>query len=122
MSTGSTVDSSVRLAHPNQAEALGGGAHRGQVGDVGRDGLLEQAGTQEVEREVAGARADLETTDQRLRALAESLAQLAHHLHAPLRPVVDAPLRVVAVSRQVVIADVGVQDLMLRLLEHCGGG
>ena len=114
-----------RLDRGRQAEALGGGGQRLQ--HPGRDvcchHLVEPAVAQQVQREVAGAGADLEAASVRVRAVAaQRLVHLAEHLDGALAAEVDAPFGVVGVRREVVIADVRVQDLLRGLLRHDDGG
>ena len=101
-------------------------AHAGGVGlqhvdhplrDVGGDGAAHDAGGEQVQREVAGAGADLQRPRERAGRRSQQLVDLAEHLRAPDLAVVDAPLAVVARRRGVVIADVDVVDL-LRLAAH----
>ena len=113
----------LRLARgglDGQAE-LGRGAlelaqHPG--GDVGGHGLADHPGPQQVEREVAGAGADLEGSGVAARLVPERLAQLARDLCLADGAVVDAPLRVVVLGGQVVVADVCVPDGLGRLHER----
>ena len=82
-------------------------------GDVGGREPVEQAALEQVEPEVPGARADLERVAQRLRGPgAERLRHLRPHLALAERPEVDPPLGVVVGGRRVVIAGVGVLDLL----------
>jgi hypothetical protein len=85
--------------------------------DVSRDGRAHDARLHEVEREVAGAGADLEAALVHPDRLAERLAQLAGHLLAAGLLVGDPPLRVVRLRGHVVVARVDVLDRLCR-----GGG
>ena len=77
-------------------------------------------GAQQVEREVAGAGADLERARRSAAgSCAERLAELAGDLRLADVAVVDAPLRVVVLGGEVVVADVGVADARRRV---CMGG
>src|SRR5262249_2210000 len=79
--------------------------------DVGRGRSLDQARLQQIEREVAGSRADLECVTERLLGQAtQRLAQLAGGLVAPDLSEVDSPLRVVRGRRAVVVALVDLLD------------
>jgi hypothetical protein len=92
-------------------------------GHVRGDDLVEPALAEQVEGEVPGARADLEPAAVRFPAVAaERLLHLAQHLSGALGPVVDAPLGVVRVRRQVVVAHVGFEDFVRGLLRHGDGG
>ena len=74
-------------------------------GDVGRGEALEAAQLHQVQREVAGAGADLQGMRERLRGpLPQRLDQLLPDLVAPDRPEVDAPLGVVLGRGGVVVA------------------
>ena len=66
----------------------------------------------QVEREVAGAGADLQRAGERAGVAAEQLLDLAEHLRAPDLAEVDAPLGVVVGRRDVVVAAVDVEDLV----------
>ena len=81
---------------------------------------VDHAGADQVDDEVAGPGADLERAPEARRLAAQRLAELAQHLALALGVVGDAPLGVVARGRQVVVADVGVEDLSL--LPPCGAG
>jgi hypothetical protein len=83
-------------------------------GDVGADRRLDDARLHQVEREVAGARADLQRARERAGTPAEQLLDLAEHLRAADVAEVDAPLRVVVGRRDVVVAAVDVEDLVGR--------
>ena len=98
-----------------QAQALGVGRERREHArrDVAAGGLLDQAGAQQVEREVAGSRADLERARVVAGRAAECLAHLREHLLAADLAEVDAPLGVVVVGRDVVVARVDVADLLV---------
>ena len=71
------------------------------------------AGLQQVEAEVARARADLQRARERPGARAEQLGDLAQHLLLADLAERDAPLGVVGVRRHVVVAAVDVEDLVL---------
>ena len=74
---------------------------------------LDQPGAQQVQREVARAGADLERARVAARPrAAERLAHLRQHLVVPELAEVDAPLGVVVVGRDVVVARVDVADLL----------
>ena len=68
--------------------------------DVRGHRLADHAGAQQVEREVAGARADLERARVAARLVPERLAELAGHLRLADVAVADAPLRVVVLRRR----------------------
>ncbi len=106
---------SARAVRTSSAEALGvAGQHAHHArGDVGAGRFRHDAGLEQVEAEVAGAGTDL----QRPRVSAvelgsDELAELAEHLGLPDLAEVDAPLRVVARRRDVVIPGVDVPDLL----------
>ena len=80
--------------------------------DVGARRMLDDTRAHEVQREVAGAGADLEHALEAARLAAEGLAQLADDLGLAGGAEVDAPLRVVAGGRPVVVARVDVTDLL----------
>ena len=91
--------------------------------DVGARRAADLAGEQEVQREVAGARPDLERVAERPGAAGEDLPELAHDLLEPAGAEVDAPLGVVARGRVVVVARVDVADrLRCGRGRHGGGG
>ena len=90
-------------------------------GDVGGDRRPDHPSRHPVEREVARAVADLERALVAARLAAERLAQLAPDLGLADRAVVDAPLGVVVLGGEVVVADVGVPD-GLRGLHRPGEG
>src|SRR6185312_13814358 len=97
------------------AERVGGGAellqHAG--GDVGRGEALDDPELDQVEREVAGAGADLQGVAEGLApASAERLDQLQPHLLLAGVAEVDPPLGVVFVRRRVVVAGVDVLDVL----------
>jgi hypothetical protein len=87
--------------------------------DVGRHRLAHHAGAQQVQREVAGAGADLERPPIAPRLVPERLSELALDLRLADLAVVDSPLRVVVVGGEVVVADVRVPDA-LRALHRPG--
>ena len=77
---------------PERRGALGQGLEHPRR-DVGRGRPLDQPELQQVEREIAGARADLERVAERARGLApERLDQLRLHLGLADLAVVDTPL------------------------------
>jgi hypothetical protein len=78
--------------------------------DVGGHGLADDAGTQQVQREVASAGADLERAVERPDRLPERLAQFADDMPPPLLLVGDSPLGVVLARCDVVVAGVDVLD------------
>ena len=80
--------------------------------DIRADARADHAVLHQVEREVARAGADLERARERPRPPPEQLLDLAEHLRAADRAEVDAPLRVVAAGRHVVVAAVDVEDLL----------
>ena len=83
--------------------------------DVAAGGVLDQPAEQQVEREVAGPRADLERArDSAPRLAAERLAELREDLALAELAEVDAPLGVVVVRGNVVVARVRVADLARR--------
>ena len=72
---------------------------------------LSEAGLQKIEREVAGAGADLERIAERpIGNAAEGLAQLAGHLSLADVSEVDPPLRVIGGRRHIVVALIDVLD------------
>ena len=75
-------------------------------------GVVDHARLQQVQGEVAGARADLQRAAEAAAVLAERLSQLAEHLRLADLAEVDAPLGVVAGGRAVVVAGVDVADLL----------
>src|SRR4029450_2484490 len=79
--------------------------------DVGGHSLADHTGAEQVQREVAGARADLERPGGMVRLPPKRLAQLAGDLRLPDGVVLDSPLRVVAWGGEVVVAQVGVANL-----------
>ena len=81
----------------------------------------DQPGEHQVEREVAGARADLQGALEAGGLAAERLAHLGGDLRLADVAEVDAPLGVVVVGRHVVVAGVDVADL-LRVGKGCHGG
>jgi hypothetical protein len=103
-----------------EPDAVGVGGQRREHPrrDVRADGLPQHVGEHQIQREVAGARADLQTAgEDRQLAAAQRLAQLAENLPLPGRTEFDAPLAVVLVGRCVVIAGVDLADL-----RRCGRG
>jgi hypothetical protein len=90
--------------------------------DVGAGRALHAAVEQEVEREVAGAGADLERVAVARRVRAERLAQLAHDLLDPDRAELDPPLGVVRRGGVVVVAGVDVEDLLDGCRRRHSGG
>jgi hypothetical protein len=104
-----------------EAQALGGPRQLLQhpCRDVGGGEALDHAELQQVEREVAGAGADLQPRAEALAvASPQRLEQLCAHLFLPGVAEVDAPLGVVFVGRRVVVAGVDVFDV----LRGGGGG
>jgi hypothetical protein len=83
--------------------------------DVRGHRLAHHSGAQQVEREVAGTGSDFERALVVPWLVPERLAQLAGDLRLADLAVVDAPLRVVVLGREVVVADVGVPDAVGRL-------
>ncbi len=102
---------SVRTSSPS-ARALAASVVEHARRDVAAGRLADQPGAQQVEREVAGARADLERAREVSGLPAERLAQLRDDLLAADLAEVDAPLGVVVVGRDVVVARVRVADLL----------
>ena len=96
-----------------QAELLGVRAQRGEHArrDVGARGLADQPGAKQVQREVAGARADLQGARPAVGPVADRLVDLREHLLATHLAEVDAPLGVVVARRHVVVTGVHVADL-----------
>ena len=94
-----------------QAEPLRIALERGQHprADVGARGRAHHAGLQQVEREVAGARADLQRAAERPGSRAEQLGELAEHLAVPDLAERDPPLGVIGLGRHVVVAAVDVR-------------
>jgi hypothetical protein len=80
--------------------------------DVRARRRADHARAQQVEREVARARADLERARERARVRAQELRELAEHLRSADLAEVDPPFRVVVVRRHVVVAAVDVEDLV----------
>jgi hypothetical protein len=80
--------------------------------DVGARRVLDDPGAEQVEREVAGARADLQRARVRAGRRAQQLGELAEHLRPADPAEVDAPLGVVVVGRDVVVAAVDVEDVV----------
>src|SRR4051794_41648895 len=74
--------------------------------------MLDDTCVEEVEREVAGARADLQRARIRARLRAQQLRELAEHLRLADPAEVDAPLGVVVVGRHVVVAAGDVEGLV----------
>ncbi len=122
-----------------EGEVLGLADHRfdldSQIGRSGREGVqhagrdvghrdpVEQALQGEVEREIAGAGPDLERVPERPgRVVPERLGHLRADLMLADRTEIDAPLRVVGLGRHVVVAGVGVLDLLWRVRGGCGHG
>src|SRR6188474_972172 len=98
-----------------EAQVLGGGRealqHAGR--DVGGGQALDRPELQEVEREIAGARADLQPGAEALAvAPAERLDELLAYLLLAGCTEVDAPLGVVFVGCRVVVAGVDVLDVL----------
>ena len=83
--------------------------------DVGADRRPDHARLHQVEREVPGARPDLQRAPERAGSPAEQLLDLAEHLGPADVAEVDAPLRVVVGGRDVVVAAVDVEDLVGRV-------
>ena len=79
--------------------------------DVGAGRRPDHALLHQVDREVPGARADLERALERARRRPEQLAHLAQHLLASDLAEGDAPLGVVVACRGVVVTAVDVEDL-----------
>jgi hypothetical protein len=79
---------------------------------VGADRRPHDALLHEVEREVAGARPDLQRAGERTGVGAEQLLDLAEHLGAADLAEVDTPLGVVLGRRHVVVAAVDVEDVL----------
>ena len=75
-------------------------------------GRADHAVLHQVQREVAGAGADLERARERAGLVAEQLAHLPEHLLAADLAERDAPLGVVVARRHVVVAAVDVEDLV----------
>src|SRR5205807_7687903 len=80
--------------------------------DVGGDGGVDRPGQEQVQREVAGARPDLERAPEAGRLLTKRAPDLPEHLRASQPAVGDAPLVVVVVSREIVVAGVVLLDLL----------
>ena len=80
--------------------------------DVGGHRGLDHAGAEQVQREVAGPRADLEGPPEAQAALAERALQLGDDLGASLHAVRDPPFAVVVRGGDVVVAGVDVLDLL----------
>jgi len=78
-------------------------------------------GAQQVEREVPGARADLERARERAAVSAECLAHLPEYLLDSALVVRDSPLRVVIRSGDVVVAGVHILDVVVTEAGHGGG-
>jgi len=114
---GGVAAGGVRVHAETAGRFAQGVEHAG--GDVGGRVLGDHARQREVQPEVAGSGADLQPArigGQAARA--KDLAQLAEHLGLTALAVVDAPLRVVVLSREVVVAHIrGVN-----LLGGRGGG
>ena len=97
-----------------EAEPLGIRAQRREHPrrDVGARRLGDHPGAQQVEREVAGAGADLERARPAVGVVPDGLADLDEHLLAPDLAEVDSPLGVVVIRGHVVVARVDVADLL----------
>jgi hypothetical protein len=97
-----------------EPEALGVGGERLQHSgrDVAAGRFADQPGAHQVEREVARPRADLQRASEVAGLAAERLAHLRGDLAEAEIAEVDAPLGVVVVRRDIVVARVGVSDLL----------
>ena len=115
-SASASVTTVVTPATPSEsAVALSREALQHPGRDVGRGQPFDDAELHEVEREVAGAGADLEPVAEALPVVpAERLDQLGAHLPLPGGAEVDAPLGVVFVCGGVVVAGVDVLDVLGR--------
>ena len=80
--------------------------------DVAARRVADQALEHQVEREIAGARADLERALEPRGRRAERLLELRAHLLAADRAEVDTPLGVVVLGRDVVVGGVRLADLL----------
>jgi SAM-dependent methyltransferase len=87
--------------------------------DVGGGSALDHARPQEIDREVAGAGADLERVAERRRNPTERLGELVEHHPAGLVVEADVPLRVVVGGGAVVVGDVDRSDLLGGGGGHC---
>ncbi len=81
-------------------------------GDVCAGRLFDDARAHQVEREIAGARADLQRAVIAARLGAERLLHLRAHLLRPMLAEIDPPLGVVVPGCDVVVAGVDVADLL----------
>ena len=95
-----------------QPLGVGGEAREHARRDVAAGRLLDQAGAQHVQREIARPGADLERPRVVAGLACERLAHLGEHLVVAELAEVDAPLGVVVIGRHVVVARVDVADLL----------
>ena len=97
-----------------ETEPLGVRAQRREHArrDVGARRFGDHPGAQQVEREVAGAGADLERACPAVGVVPDGLVDLDEHLLATDLAEVDSPLGVVVIRGYVVVARVDVADLL----------